>query len=340
MYRTFTQDKSLRRALLLVGVLTWMVLGASDSVGAQTYSFTRIDVPGAFKTAVWGINNAGQIVGTGGFPIPGFPHPPYGTSRGFVYTGGSFSPIDVPGSLFTVAQGINDSGQIVGSFQDATGGHAVHGYVYTGGSFSPIDVPGASQQTYATGINDGSQVVGIFATTTGARTFVYTGGSFSPIDVPGSLYTNAYGINDSGQIVGLFGDATGEHGFIATPIPISLPVITITATPATLWPPNGKLVPVTITGMITDEDSDPDAITATYEVEDKYRSVQPKGSVPIKRDGTYSFTISLQASRNGNDLDGREYTITVRAFDDEGNEGSAATSVITPHDQGQSIATR
>ena len=117
-------------------------------------------------------------------------------------------------------------------------------------------------------------------------------------------------------------------------------MITITATPATLWPPNGKLVPVTITGMITDEDSDPDAITATYEVEDKYRSVQPKGSVPIKRDGTYSFTISLQASRNGNDLDGREYTITVRAFDDEGNEGSAATSVITPHDQGQSIATR
>jgi VCBS repeat-containing protein len=117
-------------------------------------------------------------------------------------------------------------------------------------------------------------------------------------------------------------------------------VISITATPDTLWPPNGKLVSITVSGTITDEDSDVDAITATYEVEDEYGSVQPKGSVPVKADGTYSFTIDLKASRNGSDKNGRQYTITVRARDTEGNEGSAATSVTVPHDQGQSRAAR
>jgi len=46
------------------------------------------------------------------------------------------------------------------------------------------------------------------------------------------------------------------------------------------------------------------------------------------------FTISLQASRNGNDKDGRHYTITVSAGDFAGNLGVTAAVVIVPHDQG------
>lgn len=120
------------------------------------------------------------------------------------------------------------------------------------------------------------------------------------------------------------------------------PAITIAATPDILWPPNGKLVPVTVSGTITDKDSNVNAITATYEVKDEYGLIQPKGSVPLKKDGTYSFAIRLQASRNGNDRDGRQYTITVRAVDDEGNEGSGPAIVTVPHDlgQGQSNAAR
>jgi hypothetical protein len=75
-------------------------------------------------------------------------------------------------------------------------------------------------------------------------------------------------------------------------------------------------------------------------VTDEYGSVQPSGPVTVKADGTYVFMIQLQASRNDNDRDGRQYTITVRAVDDEGNKGSAATSVIVPHDQGPSIVAR
>ncbi len=97
------------------------------------------------------------------------------------------------------------------------------------------------------------------------------------------------------------------------------PVITISADPTTLWPPNGKMVPVTISGTMTDTSSRPpssvDASTATYAVTDEYSNIQPSGHITLGVNGSYSFTIQLQASRNGNDTDGRQYTITVRAQD-------------------------
>ena len=112
-------------------------------------------------------------------------------------------------------------------------------------------------------------------------------------------------------------------------------MITVSATPATLWPPNGKMVPVTIVGTITDSGSGVNASTATYAVTDEYRSVQPSGSITLGSNGSYSFTISLQASRNGNDKDGRQYTIRVNAQDNAGNKGSVSTFVTVPHDQGK-----
>jgi hypothetical protein len=113
------------------------------------------------------------------------------------------------------------------------------------------------------------------------------------------------------------------------------PTVTIVSvTPDTLWPPNGRLVPVTITGTITDANSDVDAISATYAVTDEYGRIQPSGDITLDANGNYTFTIQLQASRNDNDRDGRQYTIIVSAQDKEGNTGSADTIVTVPHDQG------
>ena len=114
-------------------------------------------------------------------------------------------------------------------------------------------------------------------------------------------------------------------------------MITVSATPKTLWPPNGQMVPVTISGTITDTDSSVDPNTPpAYAVKDEYGLIQPSGQITtLDASGRYSFTIQLQASRNGSDRDGRHYTITVRAVDDEGNEGSATAIVTVPHDLGQ-----
>jgi hypothetical protein len=54
----------------------------------------------------------------------------------------SFTPIDVPGSVGTVAQDINNAGDIVGVFSAAPPAPVNQGYLLSGGTFTPIIVPG------------------------------------------------------------------------------------------------------------------------------------------------------------------------------------------------------
>jgi hypothetical protein len=74
--------------------------------------------------------------------------------------------------------------------------------------------------------------------------------------------------------------------------------------------------------------------SAAYVVQDEYGLVQPTGAITLDTGGTYSFTVILQASRRGSDVDGRQYTITVSAKDNAGNGASSARVVTVPHDQG------
>jgi hypothetical protein len=114
------------------------------------------------------------------------------------------------------------------------------------------------------------------------------------------------------------------------------PAITVSPSRPTLWPPNNKLVPDTISGRITDSgDSGIDPNSVTFEVVDEYGVVQPRGPIVLKADGSYSFTLMLEASRLGEDLDGRTYQITVSASDNVGNHASTTAIVIVPHDQGK-----
>jgi hypothetical protein len=111
------------------------------------------------------------------------------------------------------------------------------------------------------------------------------------------------------------------------------PVITLSVTPKVLWPPSGKMVPVTVSGTITDTGSGVNRNSAAFAVKDEYGEVQPAGAIALGAGGSYSFTVLLQASRLGSDLDGRRYTVTVRAKDNAGNRGSKTSAVTVPHDQ-------
>jgi len=112
------------------------------------------------------------------------------------------------------------------------------------------------------------------------------------------------------------------------------PVITASANPATLWPPNGKMVTVTVSGTIMDATSGVNPNSATFAVVDTYGTVQSSGNVVVSANGSYSFTIALEARRSGNDQNGRTFTLTVIAQDNAGNQSSAPTAVVVPHDQG------
>ena len=113
----------------------------------------------------------------------------------------------------------------------------------------------------------------------------------------------------------------------------SPPSITCAATPNTLRPPNGKPVAVTVSGVVT-PGTQPIAGGAAYAVADEYGQVQPNGTLALGAGGSYLFAVSLIAARNGNDQDGRTYTIVVGAKDVIGHLGSCSTVVTVPHDQG------
>jgi hypothetical protein len=113
------------------------------------------------------------------------------------------------------------------------------------------------------------------------------------------------------------------------------PVITIAADVTVIWPPNGQMVPDRISGRITDALSGVDPSSLAYRVTDSYGAVQPAGSFEIDSIGRFAFTVALEASRRGDDKDGRRYVVIVTAIDRAGNSSSASVAVIVPHDKGK-----
>lgn len=111
------------------------------------------------------------------------------------------------------------------------------------------------------------------------------------------------------------------------------PSLTCSATPNSLWPPNGQSVRVTVSGTVT-----PAALAVTpggvmYWVVDEYQQVQPGGAASGNADGSYTLAVPLVAERKGQDKDGRTYTVVVTAKDAAGRSSACSTVVTVPHDQ-------
>jgi uncharacterized membrane protein len=73
------------------------------------------------------------------------------TSHGFVLRGNVFTPVSFPLAKGTIAFGINDNGDIAGSYKDTAGN--IHGFLFSGGALSTVDVAGA-RDTELTSINN------------------------------------------------------------------------------------------------------------------------------------------------------------------------------------------
>jgi uncharacterized membrane protein len=193
------------------------IVGAFVDSGGATHGFTLVDktytqfdCPAGY-TVPYAINDSGQIVG-------------YceGSDSGFLLSGGVFTTIAVPGANFTLAEGINDAGVIVGwYFVDGTSGY--QGFVDNGGSFTTIDYPGYPN-TYLAGINDSGLIVGGYGTavTIGSTNyewphgFLYSAGAFTSFDAPFGdvVVTNPFALNNKGEIVGGYVDSAGmNYGF-------------------------------------------------------------------------------------------------------------------------------
>jgi hypothetical protein len=128
------------------------------------------------------------------------------TETGFQYT-----TLQVPGSSSTVAYGVNNLGDIVGTFVSNS---VQSGFIYSAGNFQTIACPGAGW-TVAQGINDNGVIVG-WCGFQGAQGFIYQNGSYSYVTYPGSSLTALFGINNQGQIVGVCQGCgiLNQNGFI------------------------------------------------------------------------------------------------------------------------------
>jgi uncharacterized membrane protein len=119
-----------------------------------------------------------------------------------------FTAIDFPGSVATTAFGINERGEVVGSYTDSS--NKTHGFVRIGELFRSVDFPGAAF-TQARGISPAGEIVGSYRLpgepTVNAHGYLLTrGGEFRRVDFPGHTNTIAQRIEPDGTILGCYHD--------------------------------------------------------------------------------------------------------------------------------------
>jgi len=183
--------------------------------------YTEFTRPGSSFTDARGINERGLITGVAddaGFLI------------GFIYDPASNAYVDFLPSPDTVAHGINNRGDVVGSvLLDAgvTCAQCPAGYYgflrSAGGGFTFFRVNGSD--TRARGLNDAGVIAGQVDTDTGVKSFVtrlqglpyeaITISEASLLEFPGMAFTIAEVINNKGDVIGVYLDANFEtHGFV------------------------------------------------------------------------------------------------------------------------------
>ena len=179
--------------------LAWCaVLVALRTAGGTSFDFTTLEF--SLGTEAFGINNRGDIVGVTFGTLDAIP---------FVYSNGVLQPLPVPG----IPSGVNDAGQVVGSFEI---GALQHAFLYSGGAVTQIDYPGAFQSE-ALAINSAGVVYGEWEGTAGqGHGYLYQNGVFTDLSLPDHSYWSSQrgGINDAGVIATTLLGIPGSPGVV------------------------------------------------------------------------------------------------------------------------------
>ena len=97
---------------------------------------------------------------------------------------------------------------------------------------------------------------------------------------------------------------------------------------ASLWPPNNKMVDISILGV-----TDPDGDDVTIEI----TGITNNETGSADAGGVGTATAKVRAARNGKG-NGRTYTISFTASDGQGGESQGTVEVSVPHDQGKNTS--
>jgi YVTN family beta-propeller protein/probable HAF family extracellular repeat protein len=229
-------------------VVLGLCLAGAVNAAAQSYTFHKVQYPGAVSTTITAVNEAGVAVGYATLPNSN-------ASLGFVFNRGTFTPF-VPFGSSSVLSGINRAGVAYGwantpntqqhavVFKDGVrylltpggfissivvkmneAGHLLGNASDGSRSFAFVATPSASgydvrvlrfpQSTHTTGIdlNQRGQVIGNSSAGGEWRAFVYTPGDAGPRDLGtlGGSYAWAQDINERGDITGHSREASSSN---------------------------------------------------------------------------------------------------------------------------------
>jgi uncharacterized membrane protein len=184
--------------------------------------FTTLPSPvGALAYAAFDVSNAGAVVGSyytttvldpDGNTVPG-------PTSGYVYAGGSFTTLSVPGASFVQARGISPDGRYVSGYYQST---QLNAFIYDRTTATFTTIATGPSLALAQGINQSNVAVGnrlIVGTPNRRVGFTYdiTTGTLTDYQLPGATTTSFRDISDSGRLAGFFTDANGTHGFVGSP---------------------------------------------------------------------------------------------------------------------------
>ena len=257
-------------------------------------------------------------------------------------------PINADGELdyWEIYAGANTSVQLV-IYRQKAGNFFI---VNKSNSVSPLNVPGYNRFLLDNPIKvKAGDFVGAYFPVTGSIVFNY--------DPPSSPDFSAFDPNDPTS------NLMGTTLFLVDPpppdlnnpnlIPLNLSsnrhysirvgnwqinLAGIKAQPNILWPPNHKMVRVTVSAIVSEDYYD------TYDTEPFCKVISVSSNEPDNGLGDgdtapdweiMGATVNLRAERAGNGAAGRVYTLTVECTDPAGDSATKDVTVTVPHDQGK-----
>ena len=196
------------------------VLGPTSGYIYSGGIYTTFNVAGAVDTHLRAISPDGRY-------ITGFYSTATTAGIGFIYdrTTGVRTDLSVAGSLFTIAQGVQNDGTVVGS-DIITGTPTTRpGFVYELGTGTRSDLSIAGVvRTALRAISDDDVLAGWFTDGAGVHGFVGLTTGYEQIDYSGASATYVEGMNDAKVLVGNFERGDSFRAFIARPDFATVPV--------------------------------------------------------------------------------------------------------------------
>jgi hypothetical protein len=257
------------------------------------------------------------------------------SSDSAAYTGTNGAPLDVVVDWSNHACAL--SGTVLGSVEDADTAVAVN-LAGTITNQPPTARAGATAPTVECTSPAGADVTLDGSTSTdpddNIALFAWRQGSRVGPDVGGDAVVHVTQATGTTQpyvltVVDTLGQASADTAPV-TIVDTTPPAIgSVVASPARIWPPNHKMVPITVTTAASDVCG---AATCriTSVTSDEPANGQGDGNTSSDWEITGATTASVRAERGGGG-DGRVYTLTVQCSDPSGNASTGAATVAVAH---------